>query len=49
MAVTAWELRARTDLPVPDVFAYDTSRRLLDNDYYLMSYIPGVSLFKLSP
>jgi aminoglycoside phosphotransferase (APT) family kinase protein len=40
-------LRARTDLPVPDVFAYDTSRRLLDNDYYLMSYVPGVSLFKL--
>lgn len=40
-------LRARTDVPVPDVFAYDTSRRLLDNDYYLMSYVPGVSLFKL--
>jgi len=40
-------LRARTEVPVPEVFAYDTSRRLIDNDYYLMSYVPGVSLFKL--
>ena len=40
-------LRARTDVPVPEVFTHDTSRRLLDNDYYLMTYVPGVSLFRL--
>lgn len=40
-------LRARTDVPVPEVLAYDTSRRLIDNDYYLMSFIPGVGLHKL--
>lgn len=42
-------LRARTGVPVPNVLAYDTSRRLLDNDYYLMDYVPGVSLHKLRP
>jgi aminoglycoside phosphotransferase (APT) family kinase protein len=42
-------VRAQTEVPVPEVFAYDTSRRLMDNDYYLMSYVPGVSLFKLRP
>jgi aminoglycoside phosphotransferase (APT) family kinase protein len=42
-------VRAETSVPVPEVFAYDTSRRLMDNDYYLMSYVPGVSWFKLRP
>ena len=40
-------LRARTSVPVPEVLAYDTSRRLLQNDYFLMSYIPGQGLHKL--
>lgn len=40
-------LGAQTNVPVPEVLAYDTSRRLTDNDYYLMSFIPGVGLHKL--
>jgi aminoglycoside phosphotransferase (APT) family kinase protein len=42
-------VRAQTEVPVPEVFAHDTSRRLIDNDYYLMSFVPGVSLFKMRP
>jgi aminoglycoside phosphotransferase (APT) family kinase protein len=42
-------VRANTTVPVPEIFAYDTSRRLLDNDYFLMSFVPGVSLHKLRP
>ena len=40
-------LRAQTDVPVPELFVFDNSRRLLDNDYILMAYIPGVDLYKL--
>lgn len=40
-------LRAQTEVPVPEVFAYDTSRQLLDHDYYLMSFVPGVSMHRL--
>jgi aminoglycoside phosphotransferase (APT) family kinase protein len=40
-------VRAQTEVPVPEVLAYDTSRRLMDNDYYLMAFIPGVGLQKL--
>ena len=38
---------AQTEVPVPEVFAYDVSRRLIDNDYYLMAYVPGVAWHKL--
>jgi aminoglycoside phosphotransferase (APT) family kinase protein len=40
-------LKAQTEVPVPEVYAYDTSRSLVDNDYYLMAFVPGVSLHKL--
>jgi aminoglycoside phosphotransferase (APT) family kinase protein len=40
-------MRARTEIPVPQVIAYDTSRGLIDNDYYLMTFVPGVGLHKL--
>lgn len=40
-------LRAQTDIPVPEVFFYDTTRHLIDNDYYLMSFVSGVGLHKL--
>lgn len=40
---------AQTEVPVPAVLAYDTSRRLIDTDYCLLAYIPGVSLHKLRP
>lgn len=40
-------LHARTEIPVPDVFAYDTSRRWLTNDYFIMSFVPGTAFNKL--
>jgi len=40
-------LRARTDVPVPEVYDYDISRSLIDNDYFLMAHIPGVGMHKL--
>jgi aminoglycoside phosphotransferase (APT) family kinase protein len=40
-------VRAQTEVPVPEVIAYDTSRGLIDNDYYLMSFVPGMGLHKL--
>jgi len=40
-------VRAQTEVPVPEVLAYDTSRRLMDNEYYLMTFIPGVGMQKL--
>jgi aminoglycoside phosphotransferase (APT) family kinase protein len=42
-------LAAQTRVPVPQIFAYDTSRSLIDNDYFIMAYISGTSLFKLRP
>lgn len=42
-------IRAQTQVPVPEVFAYDTSRRLMENDYYLMAFAPGMGLHKLRP
>lgn len=40
-------VKAQTDVPVPDVYSYDPSRQIIDNDFYLMACIPGVPLNKL--
>lgn len=40
-------IHAQTEVPVPEVFAYDTSRQLIDHDYFLMSFVPGTGLHKL--
>lgn len=37
-------IRERTSAPVPEIIAYDTSRRLIDRDYLLMERLPGVPL-----
>jgi aminoglycoside phosphotransferase (APT) family kinase protein len=42
-------VRANTSVPVPEVYAYDTSRRFLESDYYLMEYVPGTAFHKLRP
>ena len=42
-------VRASTSVPVPEVYAYDTSRRFLESDYYLMEYVPGTAFHKLRP
>lgn len=42
-------IRAQTDVPVPEVLTYDTTRKLIGNDYFLMGYVPGTALNKLRP
>lgn len=34
-------VRQATDLPVPQVYAHDTSHSLLESNYFLMEFIPG--------
>ncbi len=40
-------VRQRTEIPAPHILGYDTSRRLVDSDFYLMAFIEGVPLNKL--
>lgn len=40
-------VRAQTSLPVPEILVYDTSRRLLPSDFFLMSYLPGAPFNKI--
>jgi aminoglycoside phosphotransferase (APT) family kinase protein len=40
-------LRQHTSLPVPEVHTYDASRTLLDHEFFLMDYLPGVPLHKV--
>ncbi|GAB4201549.1 MAG: aminoglycoside phosphotransferase family protein [Roseiflexaceae bacterium] len=40
---------AHTAMPVPKVYAFDTSRQLLPCPYMLMAYLPGESLHRLRP
>ena len=37
-------LRERTRVPVAEIVAYDTSRKILQSDFILMERLPGVSL-----
>jgi aminoglycoside phosphotransferase (APT) family kinase protein len=37
-------IRARTDLPVAEIIAYDFTRKKIDRDYLLMRVLPGVPL-----
>lgn len=37
-------VRQRTDVPVPEIIAYDTSRRFVDRDFLLMERLPGIPL-----
>jgi aminoglycoside phosphotransferase (APT) family kinase protein len=40
-------VKTRTAMPVPSVSFYDTSKRLIGNDYYLMDFVPGIAYHKL--
>jgi aminoglycoside phosphotransferase (APT) family kinase protein len=40
-------VRAQTSVPIPDILAYDPSRSLLPSEYFLMTYLPGVSFHHL--
>ncbi len=42
-------VRARTEMPVPEVLFHDDSRLLLPSPYYAMQFIPGEPLHKLRP
>jgi aminoglycoside phosphotransferase (APT) family kinase protein len=40
-------LRERTSLPIAEIHCYDASRTLLDNEFFLMEYLPGKPLHKV--
>jgi aminoglycoside phosphotransferase (APT) family kinase protein len=40
-------VRSDTQVPVPQIYQYDTTRRLIENDFYLMEFLPGTPLNKL--
>lgn len=40
-------VKTKTSIPVPDILAYDRSRKILDRDYFVMSFIPGIPFHKL--
>ncbi|MBN2391463.1 MAG: aminoglycoside phosphotransferase family protein [Anaerolineae bacterium] len=40
-------LRERTSLPIAEIFCYDASRTLLDNEFFIMQYLPGTPLHKV--
>lgn len=40
-------VRQHTEMPVPEVLAYDPSRQVLPSPFYFMSFVPGESLHKL--
>ncbi len=40
-------LRERTSLPVAGIHCYDASRTLLDNEFFIMEYLPGAPLHKV--
>jgi aminoglycoside phosphotransferase (APT) family kinase protein len=42
-------VRRRTSMPVPEVYHFDTSRRLLGSPFMLMEFLPGTPLDKLRP
>jgi aminoglycoside phosphotransferase (APT) family kinase protein len=42
-------IRERTSLPAPDVLWYDTSRRRVPSELFLMSFMPGKLLSELRP
>ena len=41
-------VRQRTQVPVPEVYIYDPTRRLLPSEFFLMEFVPGVPFHKLS-
>jgi aminoglycoside phosphotransferase (APT) family kinase protein len=36
-----------TQVPAPEIYSHDRSRQIIGNDYFLMSFLPGVPLNKL--
>ncbi len=42
-------VRANTSMPAPKIYCYDRSRALIENEFFIMAFIPGESLFTLKP
>jgi aminoglycoside phosphotransferase (APT) family kinase protein len=40
-------VRERTPVPVPEIYVYDTTRRLLHTEFFLMEFVNGVPFHKL--
>ena len=40
-------VRQSTTMPVPAIYAFDASRRILGSPFFLMQFVPGVPLHKL--
>jgi aminoglycoside phosphotransferase (APT) family kinase protein len=40
-------VRQRTDVPAPDIYAYDTSHAILSSDFFLMQFLEGIPFHKL--
>ena len=40
-------VRQRTQVPVPEIYIYDTTRCLLPSEFFLMEFVPGVPFHKL--
>jgi len=40
-------VRQRTQVPVPEIFVYDTTRRLLPSEFFLMEFVQGTPFHKL--
>jgi aminoglycoside phosphotransferase (APT) family kinase protein len=39
-------VKSQTEMPVPDVYYHDVSGKIIENEYFLMSYIEGIPLHK---
>jgi aminoglycoside phosphotransferase (APT) family kinase protein len=40
-------VRAQTEVPCPQVYYHDTSRSLLESDFFIMEFLPGTPFHKL--
>ena len=40
-------VRQKTNVPVPEILVYDTTKTLLPSDFFFMEFIPGVPFHKL--
>lgn len=41
------KMKARTGIPVPAVLYYDNSEEIIENDYFFMEFVEGISLYKI--
>jgi aminoglycoside phosphotransferase (APT) family kinase protein len=40
-------VQARTSMPLPEVLCYDATRRIIENEFFIMAFIPGEPLNKV--